>query len=163
MISGRARNFASGLTPWSRSLQAASDQSVPRSAKAKKAIGSAQAGLASDRKSGRGSTVKASAISHSASTMLTPLVDHGKRIDQNGQQIDVQKPRVGIVPRGPYDRKPGNAWLFADYGHLIPCARHDSARETSPGRGSTTTSIARWIVPSDSSVVKRIDSRHRLF
>src|SRR6266849_2395836 len=80
MIRGKARNLASGLTPWRRALQGASDQSIPSSARAKKAIGSAQAGRASDRDSARGSTVKASAISHSVSAMLTPLVDHGKRI-----------------------------------------------------------------------------------
>src|SRR5216683_5874603 len=80
MIRGKARNLASGLTPWRRALQGASDQSTPSSARAKKAIGNAQAGRVSECASARGSTVKASAISHSVSAMLTPLVDYGKRI-----------------------------------------------------------------------------------
>src|SRR5215212_1269180 len=62
-----------------RASHGASDHRVPTSASAKKAIGKAEIGRASDCKNARTSSVKASAIIQSPATMTTPVVDQGNK------------------------------------------------------------------------------------
>jgi hypothetical protein len=72
--------LAVGLTACSRAPQDASDHSVPTSASATIAIGSAEIGRISDRTKARGSMVGISATNHSTAAIATPEVDHGSRI-----------------------------------------------------------------------------------
>jgi hypothetical protein len=92
------------------------------------AIGSTEGGRANERASARGSMVGTSAISQSDADATRRPRQQDR--NQNRQQIDIEHARRRVVPRRPDQRKPGNAGLSADVGHVVPLARITAARGT---------------------------------